>query len=234
MYAKQIHERSPLRVFERSIHGGLGRGNIGVVASRAGTGKTSFLVGIALDDLLRGRKVCHVALEQSVEHVREYYDEIFNDLAHATHLEDAAKVRVDVERGRHIHTFLGHSFSMVKFKAAIGFLKEHLHFEPDVIVIDGFEFGGDHYDDLSEIRDVARRLNAELWMSARTHRDAAAPQPGSLPSPLARYTDLLSVVVSLEPVGDRVRLRLEKDHASTNLAELYLDLDPQTLLVTER
>src|SRR2546428_7985154 len=123
MYAKQVNDRSPLRIFERSIHGGLGAGNLGVVASRAGVGKTSFLVGIALDDLMRGRKVFHVALEQSVDHVREYYDEIFSDLAQTTHLEDTLRVRIDVERCRHIHTFIGHSFSMVKFKSAVGFLR---------------------------------------------------------------------------------------------------------------
>lgn len=234
MYAKEVNERSPLRIFERSIHGGLGRGNIGVIASRAGTGKTSFLVGIALDDLMRRRKVVHVALEQSVDHVRAYYDEIFSDLSSATHLEDSSKVRIDVERCRHIHTFLGHSFSMVKLKGAIEFLREHLHFEPAVILIDGFEFGGDHYDEVSEMREIARRAQAELWMSARTHRDSPTPQPGSLPSPLARYSDLLSVVVSLESVGDTVRLRLLKDHGNTDLSDLYLDLDPRTLLLTER
>lgn len=234
MYAKQVHERSPLRLFERSIHGGLGKGNIGVVASRAGTGKTSFLVGIALDDLMRGRKVCHVALEQSVEHVREYYDEVFSDLARQTRLTDAPFTRVEVERARHIHTFLGHSFSMVKFKEMLEFLREHLHFEPDLVVLDGFEFGGDHYDELAEMREIVRRRGCELWMSVRTHRDAPPAKTGSLPSPIARYGDLLSVVVSLESVGDTVRLRLEKDHDSTKLSDLYLDLDPQTMLLVER
>lgn len=234
MYAKQVNERSPLRIFERSIHGGLGEGNLGIVASRAGTGKTSFLVGIALDDLMRGRKVFHVALEQSVNHVREYYDEIFVDLARTTHMEDALKVRIDIERCRHIHTFLGHSFSMMKFRSAMGFLRENLHFEPSVILIDGFDLGGDHYDEVNEMRDIARKTGAELWMSARTHRDSPPPQAGSLPSPLARYADLLSVVVSLESVGDTVRLRLLKDHANPDLADLYLDLDPQTMLLVER
>ena len=99
MVLKKVHERSPLRVFERSIHGGLGAGNLGVILSRPGMGKTAFMVGIALDSLMRGNKVFHVALEQSVDHVREHYDEIFNDLARTTHLDDAASVRVAVERG---------------------------------------------------------------------------------------------------------------------------------------
>ena len=38
MHRKDINERSPLRVLDKSIHGGLGRGNIGVVIARTGVG----------------------------------------------------------------------------------------------------------------------------------------------------------------------------------------------------
>ena len=60
MDRKQINDQSPLRILEQSSHGGLGRGNLGVVMARAGVGKTAFLVHIALDTLLRDRKVFHV------------------------------------------------------------------------------------------------------------------------------------------------------------------------------
>ena len=50
MYQKDVNERSPMRVFERSIHGGLGKGNVGVVLSRAGIGKTT-AVRILADEL---------------------------------------------------------------------------------------------------------------------------------------------------------------------------------------
>ncbi len=38
MYRKEVNERSPMRVFEKSMHGGLGQGNVGVVASAPGVG----------------------------------------------------------------------------------------------------------------------------------------------------------------------------------------------------
>jgi hypothetical protein len=234
MRAKQLNERSPLRIFERSIHGGLGPGNIGVVLSKPGMGKTSFLVGIAIDDLLRHRKVFHIALEQSVDHVREYYEEIFTDLSHASHLEDAASVRLQVERNRLVHTYVGHSYSMVKFKDALTSLRNHLHFEPALVVIDGFQFSGDHYDELAEMRSVVKGLGAELWMSSEIHVDAPEGGSGELPSPLARYADLVSVAVNLEAAGDRIRIRLVKDHDNRDLTDLYLDLDPQTMLIIER
>ena len=104
MYSKELNERSPLRLFEHSIHGGVGPGNIGVVVARHGLGKTAFLVGIAIDDAIRGRRVLHVSLDKTVDHMREFYDEIFMDLAHSANLEDIPTARVDMERHRLIHT----------------------------------------------------------------------------------------------------------------------------------
>ena len=67
MSGKEVMERSPLRVFERAIDGGLGRGNIGIVLSRPGVGKTGFLIGMALDALLQGRQVLHISTKETVE-----------------------------------------------------------------------------------------------------------------------------------------------------------------------
>ena len=54
MYRKFLNARSPLRLLEKGLHGGLGRGNLGVVLAGHGVGKTSFLVCVGLDELLRG------------------------------------------------------------------------------------------------------------------------------------------------------------------------------------
>src|SRR5678815_6028881 len=98
MYRKDVNERSPMRVFEKSMHGGLGRGNVGVVASRPGVGKTPLLVQIALDDLMRDRKVLHISHEHAVDHVRAYYDEIFHDIVSATRLDNSEAERADIEK----------------------------------------------------------------------------------------------------------------------------------------
>ena len=48
MQRKFLNARSPLRLLEKNLHGGLGRGNLGVVLAGHGVGKTSFLVGVAV------------------------------------------------------------------------------------------------------------------------------------------------------------------------------------------
>ena len=60
MLLREMGQKSPVRIFEKSIHGGLGKGNIGAFMGRAGVGKTACLVYLALDDMVRGNKVLHI------------------------------------------------------------------------------------------------------------------------------------------------------------------------------
>ena len=48
MTEKEMTGLRSVRALERALDGGLGRGNLGVVISRPGVGKTSFMIGIAL------------------------------------------------------------------------------------------------------------------------------------------------------------------------------------------
>ena len=231
MYKKDVNERSPMRVFERSIHGGLGKGNVGVVLSRAGIGKTAFLVDIALDDLMRERKVLHVNIDDPVEKVRSFYDEIFSDLAESMKIENRDRVHLNVERHRLIQTYMAESFSLEKLKSGIVMAAEIMNFEPDVIILDGFpRFSQATEDDLLELKDIAKRHNCELWVSGRARREDEV-DPRGVPTKVARFEEYLSVIVKLESQGDHVRLQLIKDHDNSDVASLFLELDPKTLLV---
>ena len=114
MLLKELTERSPMRAIEGALQGGLGAGNLGVILSRPGVGKTACLVQMGVDSALRGRNVLHVALGHTVGRVRDWYAEIFKDMAAAYKLEDAIHCLLDLERHRRIHTYLGHSFSIAK------------------------------------------------------------------------------------------------------------------------
>ena len=230
MHQKELNERSPLRVLEQSIHGGLGRGNIGVIVARHGVGKTAFLVGVALDDLMRGRSVLHVSMEQPADRVRTYYDEIFAELCHSERLDDVWRVHMDLERHRRIHSYLGGTFTMQKFRDAVGFMKQHGAFAPDAVVVDGFEFGDASAEDMVALRELARELDAEMWMSAVTTREAARNERG-VPEPVAHLEGAIDVILSMAHDGKTVHVGLHKDHENPNVSELKLALDPTTLLL---
>jgi hypothetical protein len=233
MYRKELNERNPLRLFEHSIHGGLGPGNIGVVVARHGIGKTAFLVGIALDEAMRGRKVLHVSLDKTVDHLREFYDEIFMDLAHSAQLEDLSGERLEMERNRMIHTYAGKSFTIPKLRHSINFLKEYAHFEAACVVLEGFNFERATIEDMEAFQQLAGEFNVEMWMSAVTHRGVASNEQG-IPDPVAKIVSAISVIVQMTDYRDGVHLSLLKDHNNPDVAKLTLALDPSTMLLVKK
>ena len=72
MPLNKMIQRSPVRIFEKVIGGGLGAGNMGVVLSRRGVGKTGFLIGLAVDNLLQGKKVLYISTKESVDHISTF------------------------------------------------------------------------------------------------------------------------------------------------------------------
>src|SRR5512132_13758 len=90
--------QSPLRFLDRSIRGGLGKGHLGVIMAPAGVGKSACLVQLALDALLRGKPVLHVAVRQSVEHVSARYDALFDELVVRVDLADPRSVRESIRQ----------------------------------------------------------------------------------------------------------------------------------------
>ena len=232
MHLNELNHRNPMRAFERSVHGGLGRGNLGLVVGRPGTGKSAFLTGLALDHLLRGERVLHVSLRQTVEHVHERYEEIFAELAKTANLEERTVAHESIERNSIIRSFAGQPFSVQAFSDAIAVFEQHADFHPDFVVLGGYDFERpEAKDELAAIREKVQGLNAELWMPVTSRRQAPKEDWHDLPAHVAALEDLPSVIVRLQPVSDSVRIRLLKDHDHEQLAELDMDLDPTTLLV---
>jgi hypothetical protein len=232
MHSKELNERSPYRVFENSIHGGLGRGNLGVVVGRHGVGKTAFLVGVALDDLLRGRNVLHVALGQPMWKVREYYDEIFDDLARTSGLENAPAIYREMERHRNIHAYLGRTFNIPKLVTDLDILKEHADFRPSAILVDGVEFERIGDEELAGFREIARENSAEVWLSAVAHRESKFNEHG-VPEPVAHLEANLDVIVRLYHDGKAVHVHLLKDHDNPQVSAARVALDPVTMLLIQ-
>lgn len=240
MYRKEVNERSPMRVFEMSMNGGLGRGNLGVVASAPGTGKTPLLVQIALDHLLHDRKVLHITHEHSVDHVRTHYTELFHDLSTTSQLADPDDVVLEIERNRMIFSLMRNVDKAPSSRRAgqspverildvVRFSKDIAQFVPQVIIIDGFDLRTASEEDLNVLRSTARELEAELWLSANTEHLV----PGKLPAPLDRVVRQLDVIVFLEAERDLVHLRLLKDHDSKDINDLHLRLDLPTMRVVD-
>ena len=187
----------------------------------------------AIDDATRGRKVLHVTLDKTVDHIREFYDEIFMDLAHSAGLEDLATARLDMERHRMIHTYAGGTFTVDKLRQSNQFLKEVAHFEPECLILQGFAFEHATLADVEALRQLAAEFKVELWMSALTHRGVAADDRG-IPAPLAKLASAIAVIVQMTDDHGSVQLSLLKDHDNPDVAKLTLALDPSTMLLVKK
>lgn len=238
MYRKEVNEQSPLRILEQSTKEGLGPGNLGVVMARAGTGKTAFLVQIGLDDAMRERPVLHVALGQDLEHVQSWYDALFDDMARITQLENREQVRTLVYRQSMIQAYSASTFSHEHLDEVLSLYEKNLEFKPKAILIDGFNWETDKVvqcaSELGAFKSTAKRLGAELWMSAQTHRESIPAHPTKLTAPCDAYDEVIDLAVFLEPDGQHVSVRLLKDHENTKPADTHLHLHTDTMrLVTD-
>lgn len=227
MSRRFLNARSPLRLLEKGLHGGLGRGNLGLVLAGPGIGKTSFLVGVALDDLLRGKPVLHVALDHNVQHVRDHYDTVFEELAATTHLQSHAVVRAEIERLRRIRAYPPAAFDAKRLREAIA-LERELGAKPDLVVVDGLDVAQRSPEEFGAWHDLAREAELEIWVTAQ----APGERIPALPAELRVFEPCFGVILALEPGhGDSVALRALKDHESRDVAALHVALDPKTLLL---
>jgi len=224
--------RSPRMLLERDGHPGPGAGKLGLVAARAGVGKTAFLTGIGVDALLSGQKVLHVSLERSIDRIREYYDEqLVEMLKRDRKLEHLSAVQLSMERNRHIHTFVGQSFSVDRVRQTLTLLGDAMEFVPAVIILDRMEYAGVDMPAIAELKTMAADIGAELWMACRTHRDGPPAARGHLPPPADSFEELVDVAFSLDPYDAKIRLHIIKDREKIIDRDLNILLDPQTLLL---
>ena len=226
MYRKFLNARSPLRLLEKGLHGGLGPGNLGVVLAGHGVGKTSFLVGVAVDELLRAGRVLHVSLSHPVAHVRTHYDTVFEELSNSKNLEDGATIHAEIDRHRSIRVYPPNGLTTAKLRDAVKLETESGN-KPSLIVLEGLDLATLAQSDVQDLKALARELDAEIWLESSTEEQ----QDIAIPPAVAAFGDLVSVVLALEPGERSVQLRALKDHDNPNLSDLHVALDPRTLLL---
>ena len=233
MVKSELIRRSPLRIFEKSIHGGLGNGNIGVVASRKGVGKTATLVHIATDKLLRGKHVIHVSFSSRVDHIITWYEDIFREIARKRDLESAVDVHDELVKNRVIMNFRQEGLKTGHILKSLRAMIQDGNFAADCVIFDGYDLDIAEKEDLLAIEKFARQINLEVWFSISLKGDEPLYDERGIPKMLLPYMDSLAVVITLLYSGDFVHLRVVKDHGTIDLKEMNLKLDPKTLLIAE-
>lgn len=213
-----LYGDSPVRALAQHLGGPLEPGQVAFVTARAGVGKSALLVHLALDQLLQDRDVLHVALDESVEHVRTHYDQVFRAATRRARPADRSSAMVAAERHRMIHTWVGRGFAAESLERSLDMLAEVAGFRPTLVVVDGVSAADfDHV--AAGVGRIARERGLAVWLGGRelpVESDALAwghLRCGLRLSPEARTVRLTALAAGVAPV------------------DLPLSLDPSTMLV---
>jgi hypothetical protein len=233
MIKEELIKRSPLRILEKSMHGGLGKGNLGVIASRKGVGKTACLVHIATDRLMQGLPVIHVSYASRVDHIISWYEDIFREIAKKRELESAVDIHDEIIRNRVIMNFKQDGAKTEQVLRSIQALIEQGQFSAETIIVDGFDFKQSPAEEINKFRNFAQELNLEVWFSSSLKGKEPLFNEKGEPHELKDYLSEISVLITLYYKEDHVQLSLVKDHEHPSPGELIIKLDPQTMLISE-
>lgn len=231
MVKKELIKRSPLRILEKAMHGGLGKGNIGILASRKGVGKTACLVHISTDKLFQDRAVIHVSYASRVDYIINWYEDIFKEIAKKRRLENAVEVHDEIIRNRVIMNFRQDAAKTEQVLKSVEAMITQGQFAAEAVIVDGYDFTISCQEDLKQFKAFAERMDLEVWFSASLRGAAPVFDDDGIPFLLRGCSREVAVVITLVFKDEHVRLNLVKDHDYPPAGELELRLDPRTLLI---
>ncbi|MCL2211704.1 MAG: AAA family ATPase [Treponema sp.] len=234
MVLNELIQRSPIRIFEQSIHGGLKAGEVGVVASLNGVGKTSVLVQLALDKLLQGKKVIHVSFNQNIQYVPVWYEDIFNEFISKKNLENASEIKNELFKNRVLMCFNQDGVTKDQVIKSLRAMILDGSFKAEAIIIDGLDFFRADKDRIAAVKNFAIELGLSVWYSCSVKEDGSNQyDKENIPVVLDNFIEDIDIVIVLQPKSDHVELSISKDRNSLISKSMAMKLDPKTLLILE-
>jgi len=203
MLKKDLILKNPLRAWEPDTGRNAATPRLGLVVAPRGSGKTAVLVQFALDSLLRGNRVAHVSIGQSLEKTKEWYEDLFQELSRNYKLEHVGEVHSEIAANRLIMTFNTGSFSPAKLEERLKDLIEQDIFHPQVLVIDGFSFEDAGENQVRNLREHGLKEGAStrvLIYAGRLIKEGIAPRRACQVAVTWGITDDPQVQRSLEEV----------------------------------
>jgi len=232
MILSELIQRSPIRIFEQSIHGGLKAGEIGLIASPSGLGKTSVLVQLALDKLLQSKKVIHVSFTQHTHNVLSWYEDIFDEFIDKKNLENAADIKDDIVKNRVLMNFNQDGMTRDQILKSLRALIINGGFKAEAVIVDGMDFNRIDRERIAAVKDFAVELGVSIWYSCTVKDGGDQYDKDGLPLLIKDFADLIDIVIILDPKHDHIELSVSKDRDSQISKSLTMRLDTRTLLIS--
>jgi hypothetical protein len=222
-------KQNPLRVLKLA-------GNdrkMGLIMARTGLGKTALLVQIALESILRGKRVLHISIGESLDKTKLWYDDMLQAVLQECPVAKPHELIDMVRQHRMIMTFKAGAFDRERLEERLHDLIQQNIFTPDCVVIDGFDFTATDHAKLEDVKKLMEELKLQTWFSSTSHRDDPRVSPSGVPAPCHELDDLFENVILLKPEQDHVVLQILRDKGKKVDEASHLGLDPATMLVRQ-
>ncbi len=225
MIKDELFERSPVRCFDKAT-GGLKAGELGLLTSKKGLGKTSVLVQFGVDTLLQDKQVIHVSFDQHSSNVITWYQDIFTEIAKKKNISNINELVTELVRKRIILNFHQDAMALPHIVTTLEALAQG-GIQASCLVVGGVDLSKLKAEEVQAIADYAKKSGVAVWFSASSD---ASDLDGTLASDLQ---GLFQAVVRLEARAGSIELlilKLRNEDAHTS----GLVLDSKTLLIAEK
>ena len=169
---------------DEHLDGGLGPGELGVIAAPSGIGKSWALTNLGATALKLGKNVLHYSFELNENYQGIRYDTVFSQIEPSklkNHLDVVKDIVDKIEGNLIIKYYPGRSASANTLTAHIDYLSMQ-GFVPDLIVVDYADLmrtptkSNARYEELGYIYEELRSMSAELqvpiWTASQTQRSS--------------------------------------------------------------
>lgn len=226
MVKEELIDRSPVRFFDNATNGGIGAGEVGVLTSKKGLGKTSVLVQIGLDMLLQDKQVVHVSFDQQSDSAMAWYEDIFTEISKKKNVGNAAELKAELLRKRVVLNFNQESVSGLQIVNTLKALATG-GIKTDCLVIDGIDSEKLTEDAVKALKNYAKEAKVLIWFSINTN---GTTLKDVLPSSIENHVD---AVIHLEQKPDAIEMKVLK-MKNEKITSTNLKLDSKTLLIAEK
>lgn len=228
MLKNDLIQKSPAVVImgRENLH----QGRFGAVLSRAGVGKTQFLVQIAIARLLEGETTLHISLSDPMDKINIRYKEAFTSLVDCIGYVDPLKANrlwEDIEPCKTGISYNELTFTAEKLKDYFKTLRKGDIRIPAMVIVDDLDFDTDLTELLDELKEISENFETSFWFSMRSHRDEPLSAEG-YPKQLDQLKDRFDKALFLQPKDEQIEAVVLMDGDKTD--QRYT-LDPSTLML---
>jgi replicative DNA helicase len=168
------------------LRGGLGRGELGVVAANTGVGKSHFLVAMGCSAMRAGKNVIHYTFELSEHDTGKRYDSNLCDIP-SNEIIDRKNEVIDKYKSMELGKLIIKEYPTGS--ASVMTLRNHIEkltlkgFKPSLVTVDYADVmkSSKAYDSLrhelkliyTELRNLAVELNIPIWTASQANKDSS-------------------------------------------------------------